>query len=236
MISSHHQCVFIHIPKCGGQSIEQAFLDDLGLRWNQRAPLLLRANPDPSKGPPFLSHLTFREYLALGYLTPAEMADYFSFALVRNPYQRVISFYRFLGYDCALPFETFVQSALPKLLKPSATLYYFVRPQLDFLLNTAGEIGPKAVLRLEDTLAIQACLERFGLPALPHRNRSKDRSGPRRFLARTKHLLKGTFHTGLRIDNRIHWTAELMDTIEVLYRDDFEHLGYDRRPPPTARA
>lgn len=233
MISSHHQCVFIHIPKCGGQSVEQAFLDDLGLSWKQRAPLLLKPNPDPAQGPPFLSHLTFREYLDLGYLTPKEMADFFSFALVRNPYHRVVSFYRFLGYDCALPFETFVQRTLPQLLEPGAALHYFVRPQLDFLLNTLGEIGPKAVIRLEDGAAIQACLERFGLKALPHRNRSKDRSGPRRILVRTRYWMKGCFHQSLRIDSRIHWTPELRDTIERLYRVDFESLGYDRGPPPA---
>ena len=36
MISHEHKTVFIHIPKCGGQSVETCFLDDLGLS-NQSA-------------------------------------------------------------------------------------------------------------------------------------------------------------------------------------------------------
>ena len=44
MISHNHEYVFVHIPKCGGQSIEHVFLNDLGLEWHNRSPLLLRPN------------------------------------------------------------------------------------------------------------------------------------------------------------------------------------------------
>ena len=57
MISHPHRTVFVHIPKCGGQSIETAFLADLGLGWKSRAPLLMGANDRPELGPPRLSHL-----------------------------------------------------------------------------------------------------------------------------------------------------------------------------------
>ena len=37
MISLAHQCVFVHIPKCAGQSVETAFLNETSLAWKQRA-------------------------------------------------------------------------------------------------------------------------------------------------------------------------------------------------------
>lgn len=241
MISTQHRCVFVHIPKCGGQSIEQAFLDDLGLGWHERAPLLLRPNSDPAKGPPFLSHLTYRQYLEHGYLTPAMRADYFCFALIRNPYRRVESFYRFLGYDCALPFPVFIEKVLPKALRPEAPLFYFLRPQTDFLLDHKDQLAPDLILPLEDPRGIVDCLSRFGLTALPHRNRSRDRSGLRRWMCRMKHLSRGEGTWRFSIDRSIQWTPEAIQSVRNLYQRDFERLGYgvacgpDDDPLPFAR-
>jgi hypothetical protein len=44
MISYKRKCVFVHIPKCAGQSIESVFDNDAGLTWENRAPFLLRPN------------------------------------------------------------------------------------------------------------------------------------------------------------------------------------------------
>ena len=54
VISHEHRCVFVHIPKCAGQSIETVFLEDLGLDWSNRSILLLRPNECPDIGPPRL--------------------------------------------------------------------------------------------------------------------------------------------------------------------------------------
>lgn len=62
MISHEHKTVFIHVPKVAGQSVELAFLRQLGMTWEERAPLVLRHNPDPAKGPERLAHLLAREY------------------------------------------------------------------------------------------------------------------------------------------------------------------------------
>ena len=44
MISYKRKCVFVHMLKCTGQSIESVFVNDAGLTWEDRAPLLLRPN------------------------------------------------------------------------------------------------------------------------------------------------------------------------------------------------
>ena len=46
MISHKHKTIFVHIPKTGGQSVESVFIEDEGLTWDTRAPLLLRRNDD----------------------------------------------------------------------------------------------------------------------------------------------------------------------------------------------
>ena len=69
MISIKHKIIFIHIPKCAGQSIENIFLRDLGLSWKERYPLLLRPRKPNEKGPERLAHLYAEEYLSLIHIS-----------------------------------------------------------------------------------------------------------------------------------------------------------------------
>ena len=93
MISHEHKAIFVHIPKTGGQSIEQMFLDDLGLSWEERGLLTLAPNEDREKGPSRLAHLYAHEYVSKGFVTRAQWDQYLTFAVVRNPYERILSVY-----------------------------------------------------------------------------------------------------------------------------------------------
>ena len=94
MISIKHKIIFIHIPKCAGQSIENIFLRDLGLSWKERYPLLLRPRKANEKGPERLAHLYAEEYFKFGYISKENMISFLNFQLLEiqliGYYQKLI--------------------------------------------------------------------------------------------------------------------------------------------------
>ena len=91
MISIKHKIIFIHIPKCAGQSIENIFLRDLGLSWKERHPLLLRPRKANEKGPERLAHLYAEEYFKFGYIPKEKYDNFYKFSIIRNPVDRILS-------------------------------------------------------------------------------------------------------------------------------------------------
>ena len=91
MISIKHKIIFIHIPKCAGQSIENIFLRDLGLCWEERYPLLLRPRKVNEKGPERLAHLYAEEYFKFGYIPKEKYDKFLKFSIIRNPVDRILS-------------------------------------------------------------------------------------------------------------------------------------------------
>ena len=209
MISHPHRTVFVHIPKCGGQSLEAAFLADLGLTWRARAPLLLMPNKRPELGPPRLAHLLARQYVAHHWLSAELWAAYFTFALARDPFARVLSMYNYSRHPGSV--SSYVASVLVPAFRAGETVdgqYYFVRPQVDFIADAAGRQLVDRVYRLEELAAgLAEIRDRAGLRAeVPHANRSVRRA-----------------ETG---DFSPHDIA----TIRALYAADFDWFGYPLTP------
>lgn len=178
MISHHHRILFVHIPKCGGQSIEHAFLNALNLTWDNRAPLLLRPRQEGERAPPRLAHLLLQDYVNNCYLSPELYEAYFKFAVVRNPYARLVSFYHYLGIDKHKGLNAFVQEDLASVLNPSHPNHWFLRPQVDYLQGPKGMAGLDAIYALEKiSEAWPQITEKAGLGdmALPHVNQSRSR-------------------------------------------------------------
>ncbi|MEX5730248.1 hypothetical protein Ga0609869_003601 [Rhodovulum iodosum] len=204
MISRKHKTIFVHIPKAAGQSVEHVFLQECGLDWDSRAPLLLRRNDDRSQGPTRLAHLYAREYVACGHVTQAEFDSYFKFAIVRNPYDRLLSEYRYRN-PRRTPLWWF-------LLKPwrddwKDPVRHRV-PQVRFLHDGQGRLLVDRVIRFERLAEEMPEVFERALGqrrALPARNVSDKRPD----LAR-----KGL--------SRLHrWI------IRWRYAEDFRVLGYD---------
>jgi hypothetical protein len=175
MLSHHHKTIFVHIPKCAGQSVETAFLFDLGLNWETRAPLLLRYNDMPQLGPPRLAHLVARDYVRYRYVPEEMFNSYYRFAIVRNPWSRTVALYRHLNFN--MSFREFVNSWLADQLAKGETAerYWFVRPQAEFVQD-----GGKRLVN--DIIRFENLNEEFGRvvaatglkTALPHVNKSTD--------------------------------------------------------------
>lgn len=240
MICHPYRCVFIHIPKTGGISVEHVFLSLVGLTWDTRAPLLLRGNDDPSKGPPRLAHLKGSEYVSLGYLGPEQFDAYFKFSFVRNPWDRMVSEYKYRGHPMRMPFKTWLLRHLPP---PGFTdAYCHLIPQYEFIYDADGRLLADFVGRYESLQAdFDRVCERLGIEKtpLPHENRSLD--APRiQSLNDVKKRVRRWLWT-LRPKNVYpHYTQYYDDESRAFvaerYRIDIEIFGYafGEDPAPAA--
>lgn len=232
MISHNHKCIFVHIPKCGGQSIENIFLEANGLNWESRAPLLLRQNDNPLIGPPRLAHLTYRDYLDYCYVSPDLMQTYTTFTIVRNPYKRIESLYHYLGYDCAVPFSRFVTQVLAGQLEKKGDLYWFVRPQHEYVCDHAGTIAVDKVIKLEQLDEdIHSLLASVGIESksIPHVNKSKKKSVLTYFRKRISHSAKGCFSLSPFVSAKPVWSTTALAAVNHFYMIDFQSFGYNTK-------
>ncbi len=220
MISHKYKCIFVHIPKTAGQSIEHFFLKLHGLTWEKRAPLLLRYNPDPKKGPESLAHLTAEEYVKYGYVTQKQFDEYFKFAFVRNPWDRLLSEYHYRNYHKHYTFTEFVTHGLPQADNYSDR-YRHIMPQSDFIYDDNDKLIVDFVGRFENLQKdFRLILKKLNLPPsdLPHVNKSKGK----RFFCFTKIF---NFITPKRRREKYYY-KEPIDLINLLYSRDIQNFGY----------
>ncbi|MCI5077442.1 sulfotransferase family protein [Oricola sp.] len=227
MISHHHRCVFIHIPKTAGQSIEHVFLTQLGLTWKTREALLLRRNDRPDRGPPRLAHLKWHEYVSCNHMTQEQFEAYFKFAFVRDPWARVVSMYRYLGFDKRISFREFVLREFRGRIWRDR--HWFVAPQSDFICDPGGRPMVDFVGRFENLEAdFNSVCQRLGMPLneLPHVNASRDQTSgapSRTWLS----LGRGKQHSSPRPATfQDYYDEETCAAVARLYRRDVEIFGY----------
>lgn len=222
MYSPQHRTIFVHIPKCAGQSVETAFLTDLGLDWEGRAPLLLRFNPDPALGPPRLAHLLASDYVRRGHVDAATFDACYKFAIVRDPWSRAVSLYRHLNLN--MPFARFVKHWLPAQFAARGGEFWFVRPQTDYLYEN-GRLLVDEIVRFERLAeAFPAAAARAGLKTpLPRVNTASEKKRkPAGLLA--KMWNRHEKHS----DWRSYYDDDLAARVGELYRSDVDAWGYGR--------
>jgi hypothetical protein len=230
MISHQHRCIFIHIPKNAGQSIEHVFLKWAGLTWKTRAPLLLRPNDDPAQGPPRLAHLKAGEYVRCGHLQPQQFNSYFKFSFVRNPWDRMASFYKYLGSPERQTFKEFLTGQFQGELWVSK--YWFVGPQHEYVCDPQDRLMVDFLGRFETLQKdFNFVCEKLGVPPtpVPHVNKSKLRRGLRGFLdkivSRTTPGIRAT-----PMKNAAYYDEESIEIVSRMYRRDIELFGYSFNP------
>ena len=113
MINEFHKFVFIHIPRTGGTSIEQSF--------------------DSERIP--------NQHMQVKHID-GEYNDYFKFAFVRNPWERMVSYYFMDRYSNGISFLEFV-----KLIPTRSKLEYRMLP---YITDSTGKIAVDFLGRYEN--------------------------------------------------------------------------------------
>lgn len=215
MLSRAFETIFVHVPKTGGQSVESVFLNAEGKTWKHREELLMGINADPAKGPAQLSHLFANEYYGCGHIDRDAFDRYFKFAVVRNPYHRVISTYNY-QYPEGEEKRTFDNF----LAKPGRNLFSnktrHLIPASRYLFDDGGKLLVDRVVRFESLAReIPEIVEQRTGHArpLPHRNRTETAKP-------------------ITLDAL---TPERCDAIYRLFEEDFDRFAYPRRLEAAVR-
>jgi hypothetical protein len=194
IISDHARCIFVHIQKTGGASIEE----------------LLRSHDPDIQENSFQGrrHMSAAELRTL--VAPDVWNAYFKFAFVRNPWDRLVSWYHMcVQTPTANAFARYIKDNAPTFddfLKKTTTgmAERTTRNQLDYVTDEHGEIIVDFVGRYERLGDDFARIEdRLGFRAeLPHVNRSAHE------------------------DYRKYYTDETRDIVSQRFAKDIRHFGY----------
>jgi len=185
IISRGRRYIFVHIPKTGGTSLSlalesRAMADDILIGDTPKA----RRRKHRLNGMAASGRLWKRSRLCdiRGLLGDDEIAGFFTFTLVRNPWDRVVSYYHWLreqSFDHPAvrlaqrtDFSAFLRA-------PQTATSLRAAPYASYVTDSAGVERCNAYLRLEHLAADLAPVEAhlgFALSDIPHANRS-DRAG-----------------------------------------------------------
>ena len=199
MFSPKYKCVFIHIPKTAGSSIRHVFKN---LNKNERG-----------------AAYGFNHQTALAHYqsNPVLYRELFSFAFVRNPWDRVVSWYTMpkRGKKSSFPDnQAKLDLSFPDWVKwmrehiaggklgGREVLY---APQFDFVADGDGVVIVDKVCRFETLIAHwQGICTKLGLPGhFPHAARSKN-----------------------RLPYREYYDAKTRQLVAEMYAKDIKQFGY----------
>ena len=165
MIIHKHKCIYIHIPKCGGWSVESAFLDEEGIKRDTKESFdLFHIGGDEDKEGKY-THMMLSDYCV--HKDGSDLFGYETFALIREPVSRAISYYNWIGHTKHSGFLSFCKS----LPAQDPWSYMMTRPQVDYVRDRSGCIAVDHIIKLGDH---EEFFERFNIK-IPHQNKSKPR-------------------------------------------------------------
>ena len=166
MISHEHKCIFIHIPKCAGNAVQKSLFGEV-----------------------VFGHQTIRQYqLALG---SSEYRKAWKFAITRDPFERIVSAWRFLknggfhAHDAQYftdnisqysTFDHFVNDWLVYQDLRNCGCVHF-KPQVHFIQDLSGVLAMDQMIKLSNLGRDYSSLrERFMGEELTVENKAEESS------------------------------------------------------------
>lgn len=230
MISHKHKTIFVHIPKCGGQSIEHMFLNDLGLSWKDKSVLMMRKKKRDEKGAVKLGHLIAADYVEGGYINHQLFDAYYKFTIVRNPLRRMQSAYSYLGYKDLVSFSYFINEVVAQNILKQDANYWFIRPQTDFILDNNKKLLVDDVFKIENIdQSIATIITKSGLQnmELLHINKSSQLGLGSRIVRSVKIILRENLKFSAILNrHNVECDKDTELLIRKLYAADYDFLGY----------
>lgn len=205
MIISHtHRFIFVPVPKTGTHAVRQALREHLGPNDIEQVGLFVNKRfPYPEIARVRHGHLSLRDVRP--YIG-AEVADgYFSFAFVRNPFDRFVSYCSFMTREQGA-FDRDPRGTMRHILfqlRPMQHVHF--QPQCTLLTDEHDVLAVDYIGRVEDMQnGYDEVCRRVGIPS--------------RLLDRVNSSRRG--------DYRDYYDSELIDAVAALYRRDLELFGY----------
>lgn len=201
LISKKHQFIFIHIYKNAGTSVTNALRPFAASQWkNQISRILNRFHISTQFGPqPFPDHSTASDIINI--MGKDNFNSYFSFAIVRNPWDWQVSLYKYMlkntahhQHELAKGFGNFDEYIRWRCAEE-------VRFQKDFIYSEDGELLVNYVGRFEtiDDDFEKIC-SHIGISAsLPKLNVSNSKPYQDYYNKETEELVRKTFHTDITL-------------------------------------
>ncbi len=206
-VSDSRKLVFVHIQKTGGITVHR---------------LLQQQIPDIR----IIDAEVARHAFAIrGMKTLDDWDERFKFAFVRNPWDRLVSWYSMVAnsqkarnelwwyvHENSSTFEEFIHNCTDEIEIAEGVYYSFTYNQLDYVTDENGNLIVDFIGRLENFEEdIHEVFDRIGveLEAIPHNNRSK-------------HEHYSTFYT-----------PETEMIVRERFKRDIEYFGYEFERPHT---
>lgn len=206
--------LFIHIPKIAGTSINKFLMESWGLDHNSdkdRQKVLL--------DPVLVGHRT--AYEQLEYFGKEKFESLVSFAICRNPWDRVFSMYRYRNIN-STDFRTWLFAVLPQfrtgVMWPE--IYYKISlPQVEYIWGDHDEQIVDTVLRFENLEQefSQFCTLNFDI----------DENNVRDFMPRVNVAETESKHGKYKSSYKDYYTSDMIDKVYKLYHEDVDYFGYE---------
>ena len=199
VICHNKKCIFIHIPKTAGTSIEQ-FIKD-----NDRNPIILLGVRNGRS----MHHFSALEIKSI---FPDLFKKYYKFSVVRNPYDRLLSEY----YWCKIPnvgykfgktkieFLNYVSQVIKQKAYFNNIFHDHFMPQYLFLYNPQNQLLVNNLFKYEN---LDSAIE---------------------FIKKKLHINQNLDQLNKTTSEKTDWTIEEKEIIYELYKKDFLYFQYKK--------